>query len=100
MHRRLFQVREQLNEGTDPIGLYTSKPTSAVWKYAECVRVIVHRDAELFELVRALRPPRRLASRLDCRQQQSNEHTNDGDDDEQFDKRKRADGRKACRTTI
>jgi hypothetical protein len=48
----------------------------------------VQRDAELFELVRAFRPPRSLACRLDCRQQQRNEHTNDGDDDEQFDERK------------
>jgi hypothetical protein len=100
MHRRLFEVGEQLNERTDPIGLYAPKPTSSIWKYAECVRVIVHRDTELFELVRAFRPPRSLACRLDGRQQQCNEHTNDGNDDEQFDKRKRADRREVRRTTI
>src|SRR5207248_609932 len=72
MHRRLFEVGEQLNERTDAIGLYTPKPTPAVWKYLEGVSVIVHGDTELFELVRALRPPRGFACRLDCRQQQSN----------------------------
>jgi hypothetical protein len=100
MHRRLFEVREQLNERTDPIGLYAPKPTSAVWKYAECISVIVHRDAELFELVRAFRPSRGLAGRLNCRQQQGNKHSNDGNDDKQFDERKRARGREARRTAI
>jgi hypothetical protein len=72
MHRVLFEEREQLNERTDPIGLYAPKPTSAVWKYFEGVGVIVQGDTELFEMVRALYPPRSLACRLHRRQQQSN----------------------------
>src|SRR4029453_3780366 len=72
MQPPLFGGGEQLNERTDPIGLYAPKPTPAVWKYLEGVSVIVHGDTELLELVRAFRPPRSLACRLNCRQQQSN----------------------------
>jgi hypothetical protein len=77
----LFEEGEQLHEWTDPIRLYAPKPTSPVWKHLERVRVIVHRDAKLLEMVRAFRPPRCLARRLDGRQQQSHQYSNDGDDD-------------------
>src|SRR5207248_1018459 len=78
VHRLLFEVGQQLNERANSIGLYTIKPTSAVWKYTECVSVIVHGDAELFQLVRALHPPRSLASRLHGRQEQGDQYANDG----------------------
>ena len=72
MHRVLLEEGEQLNERTDPIGLYAPKPTPAVWKYLVGVSVIVQGNTELFEMVRTLHPPRSLACRLDCRQQQRN----------------------------
>jgi hypothetical protein len=85
MHLVLFEERKQLNERTDPIGLYAPKPASAVGKYLEGVGVIVHRDAELFEMVRALHPPRSLAGRLDRGQEQCHQDANDCNHDEQLD---------------
>ena len=43
------------------------------------VVVPVHSQAELPEVIRALRPAARLASGLDRRQQQSDQHADDGD---------------------
>jgi hypothetical protein len=46
---------------------------------------MVQCNSHLLQIVLALRPTRRLASRLDCRQQKRDEDAYDGDDDEQFD---------------
>jgi hypothetical protein len=92
MHLLLFEEGEQLNERTDPIGLYSPKPTPAVWKHLVGVSVIVHRDTELFELVRALHPPRRLAGRLHRRQQERDQDANDRDHHEQLDERESPPG--------
>jgi len=45
-------------------------------------------DAELFQVVEALRSSRCLPGLLNGRQQQGDENANDGDRDEQLDKRK------------
>ncbi len=50
--------------------------------------VIVNRQADLLEIVLALRPAGRFAGLLDSGQQQGNQHGNNGDDDEQFDEGK------------
>ena len=50
--------------------------------------VIVNGQAELLEVVGALRPAGRLPRRLDRRQQQGDQDGDDGDDDQQFDQRK------------
>ncbi len=50
--------------------------------------VVVQGQAELLEVVRALRPPRGLAGRLDRGQQQRDENGDDCDDDEQLDQGK------------
>ena len=42
---------------------------------------------DLLDLIGALRPPGRLAGRLDRRQQQGDQDANDGDHDQQFDQR-------------
>ena len=47
----------------------------------------VHRERELANVVLATRPPGRLACGLDRRQEQADEHADDGDDDEQLDER-------------
>ena len=44
-------------------------------------------QAELFEMIRALHATRRLARRLNGRQQQGHQNSNDGDDNQQFDER-------------
>ena len=54
-------------------------------QFALGVVVQVHGGAPLLEHVRARRTPRRLAGRLDGRQQQCDEDANDGDDDQEFD---------------
>ena len=60
-----------------------SNPT--LWKRLIGVVVVVQRQANLFEIVLALRPPRRLTSLLHGRQQQRNQDSNNRDHDEQFD---------------
>ena len=57
-------------------------------------RVILESDAELFEIVQALRPPRRFTGALNGRQQKRDQHADNRDDDEQFDERKGG----SCRT--
>ncbi len=52
--------------------------------------IIVNGDADLFEIVVALSPPRGFASRLNSGEQQRNQHRDDRDDDQQFDQSKRA----------
>jgi hypothetical protein len=44
----------------------------------------VYRDADLLQIVHALRSPGRFASRLHRRQQKRNEDANDGDNDKQL----------------
>ena len=51
----------------------------------------LQREADLFQIVGALRTSSRLARRLHRRQEQGNQHPDDGDDDQQFDLRKAAD---------
>ena len=55
------------------------------------VEVVVQRQADLLEIVAALRSPRGLARRLDGGQEQGDEHADDRDDHQQLDERK-ADG--------
>ena len=45
----------------------------------------MHGQPELLQVVGALRPPRRLARRLDRGEQQSDQHRDDRDDHEQLD---------------
>jgi hypothetical protein len=51
--------------------------------------VIVEREADLPQVIRALCPPSRLTGCLDGREQKSDQHANDRDDDEQFDEGER-----------
>src|SRR5262245_57611204 len=54
------------------------------------VVVVVERQADLLEVVLALRPRGRLAHLLDGGQEQADEDGNDGEDDQQLDQRERA----------
>jgi hypothetical protein len=49
----------------------------------------MNRKADVFEVILALRAPRGFACGLDCRQKQRNQDADNGNYDEQFDKRKR-----------
>jgi len=51
--------------------------------------MVVHRDADLVQVIGTLRAPRRLAGRLHRGHQQCHQDADDGDHDEQFDKCKR-----------
>jgi hypothetical protein len=53
--------------------------------------VILERQADLLEIVRALHPPRRLACLLHCRQQQGDQHANNGNHHQQLHQRKTPD---------
>jgi hypothetical protein len=44
----------------------------------------LHGQSNLPQVIRALRATSSLAGRLDCRQQQGDENSNDRDDDQQF----------------
>ena len=62
--------------------------SSSIWPQGSepwHVVVVVHRDAELLQVVDALAPPRRLARRLDRRQEQGDQHRDDRDHDQQLD---------------
>ena len=50
-----------------------------------CVDVVMRGESELLQVVDALGPPSRLASRLHRGKQQGDQHRDDGDDDEEFD---------------
>ena len=50
----------------------------------------LHGQSELPEVVRTLHPPRGFARRLDGRQQQGHQDTDDGNDDQELDQRKRS----------
>ena len=52
------------------------------------VVMVLHRDADLLEIVLALRAARRFAGRLNRRQQQGDQDADDRDHDQQFDERK------------
>lgn len=58
-------------------------------KFAVGLLVVVQSNSDLAEMVLALHSPGGFASRLHCRQEQGNEHADDGDDNEQLDERKR-----------
>ena len=49
--------------------------------------VVLERQADLPEIVHALRPPRRFPGRLHGGQEQRDQKADDQDDDEQFDQR-------------
>jgi hypothetical protein len=49
----------------------------------------VHRQSQLPNIIAAGHPAGRLASRLYSRQQQANQDPDNGDDDKQFNERKR-----------
>jgi hypothetical protein len=51
--------------------------------------VVQERESELFDVVLALRTPRRLAGALDRGKQQPHENANDRDDDKHLDQSKR-----------
>ncbi len=53
-----------------------------------CRFVSLQREHDLLDVVDALRSPRRFSGRLDRRQEQGHENSNDGDHDEQLDERK------------
>ena len=53
------------------------------------VVIVVHRQAELLEVVHALGPPGRLAGGLDGRQEQGDQDRDDRDDDQELDQRER-----------
>ena len=52
------------------------------------VGVVMHAQADLLQIVRALRAPGRFAGRLHGRQQQRHQHADDGDHHQQLDERK------------
>ena len=56
------------------------------------VVIVVHRQADLLQVVGALHPAGRLARRLHGRQQQGDQHADDRDHDEQFDQGERWPG--------
>jgi len=51
---------------------------------AACVDVTVHRQTDLLQLVLAGTSSSRLAGLLHRRQKQAHQHSNNGDDDEQY----------------
>jgi hypothetical protein len=51
------------------------------------VVVAVHGEGQLLEVTLAFGPPRRFACRLDRRQQQRDEHANDGDHNQKLNQR-------------
>ena len=57
---------------------------------AASVVEVVDREPHLLHIVRALHSARRFASRLNGGQEQTDQNPDDGDDDEEFDKRKAA----------
>ena len=61
-----------------------------VWQCAVGGMIVVHRQADLLQVVAALHPPRRFPCRLHRRQQQRDQDADDRDDDQQLDQRKRA----------
>src|SRR4051812_14050748 len=60
------------------------------WKAILGRVVVVHRDAELLQVVRALGPAGGFARGLNRRQQERDQNADDCDYDEQLDERKRA----------
>ena len=58
----------------------------------------MHRHANLLEVVQALRSSGTLSGRLYRRQQQSNQDANNGNDNQELDKRKSAIGWKVAGT--
>src|SRR6478752_6559105 len=62
---------------------------------AKRVVEVVRGQCQLPHFVRAGRTPGRLAGGLHGRQEQRDEYANDGDDDQQLDKRKAAPARRA-----
>jgi hypothetical protein len=50
--------------------------------------VVVNREADLLQVVAALRPPRRLPRCLHCRQQQGHQDANNRNDNQQLNESK------------
>lgn len=83
----LFQERQKRNEAVSAVMVTTTNVTQ--WRHvAKGVVVIVKRKPQLLEIICALHATCGFTRLLDRRQQQSNQHTNNRDDNEQFDKRK------------
>ena len=57
------------------------------WQPLFDIGMVRQSKANILEIVGTLRPPRGLARRLDRRKQQRHEDSDDGDHDEQFNKR-------------
>src|SRR5262249_44974317 len=70
----------------------------AVREVANQVMMVMERDADLFEVVGARGPVRRLAYLLHGGQEQSDQDADDGNDDQQFDQGKPAPPER-CHTT-
>src|SRR6476659_8431769 len=70
------------------IGCPIVAPTSG-WKMFVHIDMVQASQANLLEIVDALRPASRFASRLNCRQQQCDQNPNDCNNDEEFDERER-----------
>ena len=77
---QLHQVPPQPRVAVDPAGR----------EAADGVVVVVHGQADLLQVVDALRPAGGLPRRLDRREQEGDQDRDDGDDDEQLDQREPA----------
>src|SRR5262249_3466183 len=71
------------------IGLLQGKLVAVAGQRAERVVVTVTAYAQLLEVAGAVRPVGRFAHFLHGRQQQSDQHREDGNDDQQFNERER-----------
>lgn len=85
---------------TRTAGVSRAGVSSAIGKHSINVVVVVKSQPDLFEIILALRPPRRFARLLNGRQQQRDQYRNDGDHHQQFNQGKpprtpRAEG--SCR---
>ena len=64
--------------------------TRTGWKVVADIGIVVNGKPDLLQIIPALRPPRRFASLLHCRQQQCDQDRDDGDHDQEFDQCKSA----------
>ena len=84
-----FEKRQQVGIGREAAALAVDQsPQPARREAIVDAVVVVDRQADLLEVVLALGASGRFARRLHGRQQQSDQHADDGDDHQQFDERK------------
>ena len=84
--RLLFIVRQH----TDVRGVVvrTNSAHSVTGQAVVGIVIVLDRETELFQVVRALHPAGRFTSRLDCRQEQPNQNADNRNDDQEFDEGK------------